>query len=148
GSGWTWLRGSRRSGPWGAAPRPGRSPAATAPPPAAARHERPQPVADVRSEYRASGYERPAAAPHGSGGSGRPNLPKRRAMEHLAPELRQGPAPRPDTTEQELNFSPGLLAGINRGFGLAGATSDAIPVDDARWAPPQPQGEEPHHGER
>ncbi|WP_052146223.1 ATP-binding protein [Streptomyces galbus] len=119
--------------------------AAPAPPPQAARHERARPVADVRSEYRPSGYERPAPGP---GGSGRPNLPKRRAMEHLAPELRQGPAPRPDTTEQELNFSPGLLAGINRGFGLAGATSDAIPVDEARWAPPQPQGEEPHHGER
>jgi hypothetical protein len=69
-------------------------------------------------------------------------------MEHLAPELRQGPPPRPETHEQDLNFSPGLLAGINRGFGLAGATSDAIPVDDARWAPPRPQGEEPHHGER
>ncbi|MDX3516025.1 ATP-binding protein, partial [Streptomyces caniscabiei] len=138
----------RTASPAGPPPGAPQRPAAPAPPPAAARHERPQPVADVRSEYRASGYERPAAAPHGSGGSGRPNLPKRRAMEHLAPELRQGPAPRPDTTEQELNFSPGLLAGINRGFGLAGATSDAIPVDDARWAPPQPQGEEPHHGER
>ncbi|WP_326575673.1 ATP-binding protein [Streptomyces sp. NBC_00487] len=123
-------------------------PAAPVPPPAAARHERAQPVSDVRSEYRPSGYERPSAAPHGSGGPARPVLPKRRAMEHLAPELRQGPAPRPETTEQDLNFSPGLLAGINRGFGLAGATSDAIPVDDTRWAPPQPQGEEPHHGER
>ncbi|SOD68958.1 Signal transduction histidine kinase [Streptomyces sp. 1222.2] len=124
-------------------------PAAPVPPPAAARHERAQPVSDVRSEYRpSSGYERPGAAPHGSGGPARPVLPKRRAMEHLAPELRQGPPPRPETHEQDLTFSPGLLAGINRGFGLAGATSDAIPVDDARWAPPRPQGEEPHHGER
>ncbi|WP_045559821.1 ATP-binding protein [Streptomyces sp. FxanaA7] len=138
----------RTASPAGPPPGAPQRPVAPVPPPAAARHERPQPLADVRSEYRTSGYERPAPAPHGSGGSGRPNLPKRRAMEHLAPELRQGPAPRPDTTEQELNFSPGLLAGINRGFGLAGATSDAIPVDDARWAPPQPQGEEPHHGER
>ncbi|WP_443046626.1 ATP-binding protein [Streptomyces sp. DSM 40750] len=121
--------------------------AAPAPPPAAARHERAQPVSEVRSEYRPSGYDRPSAAPHGSGPSARPILPKRRAMEHLAPELRHGPA-RPETNEQDLNFSPGLLAGINRGFGLAGATSDAIPVDDTRWAPPQPQGEEPHHGER
>ncbi|QFR01019.1 ATP-binding protein [Streptomyces phaeolivaceus] len=125
--------------------------AAPVPPPSAARHERARPVSDVRSEYRPSGYERPTAAPHGSGGSGgpaRPTLPKRRAMEHLAPELRQAPAPRPEAHEQELNFSPGLLAGINRGFGLAGATSDAIPVDDPRWATHRPQGEEPHHGER
>ncbi|MFF6784693.1 ATP-binding protein [Streptomyces sp. NPDC012510] len=122
--------------------------AAPTPPQVAARHERAHPVSDVRSEYRPSGYERPSAAPHGSGPSSRPVLPKRRAMEHLAPELRNGPAPRAETTEQDLNFSPGLLAGINRGFGLAGATSDAIPVDDTRWAPPQPQGEEPHHGER
>ncbi|MFM9594553.1 ATP-binding protein [Streptomyces scabiei] len=115
-----------------------------APRPAAARHERSQPVSGARSEYRpSSGYEGPA-----SGGSARPVLPKRRAMEHLAPELRQGPPARPETHEQDLTFSPGLLAGINRGFGLAGATSDAIPVDDARWAPPRPQGEEPHHGER
>ncbi|WP_338895479.1 ATP-binding protein [Streptomyces sp. TG1A-60] len=121
---------------------------APAPAPVAARHERAQPVSEVRSEYRPSGYERPTAAPHGSGPSGRPVLPKRRAMEHLAPELRNGPAPRAETTEQDLNFSPGLLAGINRGFGLAGATSDAIPVDDTRWAPPRTQGEEPHHGER
>ncbi|MBP5860404.1 sensor histidine kinase [Streptomyces scabiei] len=124
--------------PAGAPQRP------AAPRPAAARHERSQPVSGARSEYRPSpGYEGPA-----SGGSARPVLPKRRAMEHLAPELRQGPPARPETHEQDLTFSPGLLAGINRGFGLAGATSDAIPVDDARWAPPRPQGEEPHHGER
>ncbi|MDX3707925.1 ATP-binding protein [Streptomyces europaeiscabiei] len=123
--------------------------AAPVPPPTAARHERAPHVSDRRPEYRpSSGYERPTAAPQGSGGPARPVLPKRRAMEHLAPELRQGPAPRPDTHEQDLNFSPGLLAGINRGFGLAGATSDAIPVDDTRWAPHRPQGEEPHHGER
>ncbi|MFE7761661.1 ATP-binding protein [Streptomyces sp. NPDC057438] len=118
--------------------------AAPVPPSTAARHERSQPVSGARSEYRPSpGYEGP-----GSGGSARPVLPKRRAMEHLAPELRQGPPARPETHEQDLNFSPGLLAGINRGFGLAGATSDAIPVDDARWAPPRSQGEDPHHGER
>ncbi|MER6154701.1 ATP-binding protein [Streptomyces sp. NPDC001868] len=122
--------------------------AAPAPPPAAPRHERAQPVSELRSEYRPSGYDRPTGAPHGSDGPARPVLPKRRAMEHLAPELRNGPAPRPETHEQDLNFSPGLLAGINRGFGLAGATSDVIPVDDARWAPHRPQGEEPHHGER
>ncbi|WP_200308294.1 ATP-binding protein [Streptomyces adelaidensis] len=117
-------------------------------PPVSARHERPQPVSDVRSEYRpSSGYERPTAAPHGGGTPARPILPKRRAMEHLAPELRNGPA-RPETNDQDLNFSPGLLAGINRGFGLAGATSDVIPVDDSRWASPRSQGEEPHHGER
>ncbi|MGW0843775.1 ATP-binding protein [Streptomyces sp. NPDC002787] len=143
-----------RSGPPAGAPQrsatPAPPPSATpAPPPPAARHERARPAPDVRSEYRpSSGYERPQAVPHGSGSPARPVLPKRRAMEHLAPELRNGPLPRPETNEQDLNFSPGLLAGINRGLGLAGATSDVIPVDDSRWASPQPQGEEPHHGER
>ncbi|WP_445081945.1 sensor histidine kinase [Streptomyces ipomoeae] len=128
------------------APMPQRSaPAPMAPAPA--RHEMAPPVADVRADHRAGGYERPGADPHESA-SGRPVLPKRRAMEHLAPQLRNGPLPRPETTEQELNFNPGLLAGVNRGFGLAGATSDVIPVDDSRWASPQPQGEDPHHGER
>ncbi|WP_408995622.1 sensor histidine kinase [Streptomyces ipomoeae] len=108
----------------------------------------PQPAPPaVAAPSRAGGYERPGADPHESA-SGRPVLPKRRAMEHLAPQLRNGPLPRPETTEQELNFNPGLLAGVNRGFGLAGATSDVIPVDDSRWASPQPQGEDPHHGER
>lgn len=116
--------------------------------PPAARYESPR-GADVRAEHRGGGYERPSAVPGGGGPSEqRPILPKRRAMEHLAPQLRGGPAQLPETTEQELNFSPGLLAGINRGFGLAGATSDVIPVDNSRWAPPQPQGEEPHYGER
>lgn len=133
--------GSPASAPHRPAPMASPSPAAPV------RHDMAQPVADVRSEYRPADYERPAA-PHGPGSSARPVLPKRRAMEHLAPELRHGPVARPETNEQDLNFSPGLLAGINRGFGLAGATSDVIPVDDSRWASSQPQGEEPHHGER
>nr|WP_246203677.1 ATP-binding protein [Streptomyces tailanensis] len=133
------------------------APMASASPSAPVRHDMAQPPAsasgptarnaDVRSEYRPAGHERPGA-PQGPGSSARPVLPKRRAMEHLAPELRHGPLAPPETNEQDLNFSPGLLAGINRGFGLAGATSDVIPVDDSRWASSQPQGEEPHHGER
>ncbi|MGW0707188.1 sensor histidine kinase [Streptomyces sp. NPDC002643] len=129
-------------GPSGVPQRP--APAPMAP---AARYETPR-GAEIRAEQHHGGYDRPSAVSGGGGPAERPTLPKRRAMEHLAPQLRGGPAPRPETTDQDLNFSPGLLAGINRGFGLAGATSDVIPVDDSRWASPQPQGEEPHYGER
>ncbi|UUU38979.1 ATP-binding protein [Streptomyces sp. NBC_00162] len=49
----------------------------------------------------------------------RPQLPRRRAQQHLAPQLREAPAPRraPDT-EQPVH-DPGLMAAFQRGFGLA-----------------------------
>ncbi|MGW6860102.1 sensor histidine kinase [Streptomyces xanthophaeus] len=49
----------------------------------------------------------------------RPPLPRRRAQQHLAPELRETPAPRrADDTEQPLH-DPGLMAAFQRGFGRA-----------------------------
>ncbi|MFH7596273.1 ATP-binding protein [Streptomyces racemochromogenes] len=51
---------------------------------------------------------------------GRPPLPRRRAQTHLAPQLREDPAPRPadEDAEQPLH-DPGLMASFQRGFGLA-----------------------------
>ncbi|WP_405422120.1 ATP-binding protein [Streptomyces erythrochromogenes] len=49
----------------------------------------------------------------------RPDLPRRRAQQHLAPQLREAPAPRrPADTEQPVH-DPGLMAAFQRGFGLA-----------------------------
>ncbi|WP_405451005.1 ATP-binding protein [Streptomyces erythrochromogenes] len=49
----------------------------------------------------------------------RPVLPRRRAQQHLAPQLREAPAPRrPADTEQPVH-DPGLMAAFQRGFGLA-----------------------------
>ncbi|RSS61335.1 hypothetical protein EF912_06965, partial [Streptomyces sp. WAC07061] len=52
-------------------------------------------------------------------GAARPPLPRRRAQQHLAPQLREAPAPRrTDETEQPVH-DPGLMAAFQRGFGLA-----------------------------
>ncbi|WP_427918420.1 sensor histidine kinase [Streptomyces sp. cg40] len=49
-----------------------------------------------------------------------PQLPRRRAQEHIAPQLRGGPAPRQDS-EQAAGHDPGLMAAFQRGIGLAEA---------------------------
>ncbi|MEV6676617.1 ATP-binding protein [Streptomyces erythrochromogenes] len=55
----------------------------------------------------------------------RPVLPRRRAQQHLAPQLREAPAPRrPAETEQPLH-DPGLMAAFQRGFGLAQSENQA-----------------------
>ncbi|KMS69868.1 ATPase [Streptomyces leeuwenhoekii] len=54
------------------------------------------------------------------GTMGKPRLPRRRAQEHLAPQLRGGPAPRPDTGHL-AGHDPGLMAAFQRGIGLAEA---------------------------
>ncbi|MCT4353309.1 ATP-binding protein [Streptomyces sp. Je 1-79] len=48
---------------------------------------------------------------------GRPLLPKRRAQEHLVPQLRDEPAAR--KTEEHALHDPGLMAAFQRGIGLA-----------------------------
>ncbi|MER5946617.1 ATP-binding protein [Streptomyces sp. NPDC001904] len=50
----------------------------------------------------------------------RPLLPRRRAQEHLAPQLRGGPAPRQDD-ESPAGHDPGLMAAFQRGITLAEA---------------------------
>ncbi|WP_406451612.1 ATP-binding protein [Streptomyces sp. NBC_01622] len=49
-----------------------------------------------------------------------PQLPRRRAQEHIAPQLRGGPAPRQDS-EHAAAHDPGLMAAFQRGIGLAEA---------------------------
>ncbi|MDI9885553.1 ATP-binding protein [Streptomyces sp. HNM0645] len=59
----------------------------------------------------------PSDPPAVRGTMGRPQLPKRRAQEHLAPQLRDEPAPR--RPEEQALHDPGLMAAFQRGIGLA-----------------------------
>jgi signal transduction histidine kinase len=52
------------------------------------------------------------------GTMGKPQLPRRRAQEHIAPQLRDGPAPRQDS-DLLVGHDPGLMAAFQRGIGLA-----------------------------
>lgn len=54
------------------------------------------------------------------GTMGKPQLPRRRAQEHIVPQLRGGPAPRPEN-ENPAGHDPGLMAAFQRGIGLAEA---------------------------
>ncbi|MFE0039347.1 sensor histidine kinase [Streptomyces sp. NPDC059015] len=86
---------------------------------------------------------RPPAPRHASSSSdssavrgtmGRPQLPKRRAQEHLAPQLRDEPAPR--RTEEQALHDPGLMAAFQRGIGLAESrapeAADPVPHEPQR----------------
>ncbi|MFI7382305.1 sensor histidine kinase [Streptomyces sp. NPDC049813] len=91
-------------------------------------------VPGIRPEDRHSAAEHLAAPPaaahptapygtlHGAvrGTMERPRLPRRRAQEHLAPQLRGGPAPRQDD-EPPAGHDPGLMAAFQRGITLAEA---------------------------
>ncbi|WP_405593007.1 sensor histidine kinase [Streptomyces sp. NBC_01092] len=52
------------------------------------------------------------------GTMGKPQLPRRRAQEHIAPQLRGGPAPRQES-DSLAGHDPGLMAAFQRGIGLA-----------------------------
>ncbi|MEU6556751.1 ATP-binding protein [Streptomyces sp. NPDC046915] len=65
------------------------------------------------------------------GTMGKPQLPRRRAQEHIVPQLRGGPAPRQDS-DTPAAHDPGLMAAFQRGIGLAEAQqhlerADALP---------------------
>ncbi|TDU74993.1 ATP-binding protein [Streptomyces sp. KS 21] len=49
----------------------------------------------------------------------RPPLPRRRAQHHLAPQLRDAPAPRRADAPEQPVHDPGLMSAFQRGFGLA-----------------------------
>ncbi|WP_436739776.1 sensor histidine kinase [Streptomyces sp. BBFR102] len=77
----------------------------------------------IRPEHRDT-VEANAASPLVLGGAlqdqpaERPTLPRRRAQEHLAPQLREGPVAR--TAElPHVGHDPGLMAAFRRGTGLA-----------------------------
>ncbi|GAA3084048.1 hypothetical protein GCM10017562_62130 [Streptomyces roseofulvus] len=86
------------------------APAAPVAPPAPAAPERPGPPAGFGTAVPAPPAPR-AEAP------GRPDLPKRRAQEHLVPQLRDEPQARP--SEDHALHDPGLMAAFQRGIGLA-----------------------------
>ncbi|MFB0632819.1 hypothetical protein, partial [Streptomyces sp. AB3(2024)] len=57
--------------------------------------------------------------PPGAPATQRPTLPRRRAQQHLAPQLRETPAPRRAPESEQPVHDPGLMAAFQRGFGLA-----------------------------
>ncbi|MFE1438754.1 ATP-binding protein [Streptomyces sp. NPDC058739] len=91
-----------------------------------ARVERPNPAdaaPGIRPGDRPILEEHGAAAPVPRNGAvrgtmGKPRLPRRRAQEHIVPQLRERPAPRPDA-EEHVGHDPGLMAAFQRGIGLA-----------------------------
>ncbi|WP_105969870.1 sensor histidine kinase [Streptomyces geranii] len=74
------------------------------------------------------------------GTMGKPQLPRRRAQEHIVPQLRGGPAaPRPES--EPVGHDPGLMAAFQRGIGLAearqlepGYTDPAIAAMEREYA--------------
>lgn len=70
------------------------------------------------------------------GTMGKPQLPRRRAQEHIVPQLRGGPAPRQDA-EQPVGHDPGLMAAFQRGIGLAEAQQSL--EADVPGQPPYPR---------
>ncbi|WP_030600551.1 sensor histidine kinase [Streptomyces fulvoviolaceus] len=92
------------------------------------REERPNPaeaVPGIRPDHRPLVAENVAAPTTPRAGTvrgtmGKPQLPRRRAQEHIAPQLRDGPAPRADG-EHPAGHDPGLMAAFQRGVGLAEA---------------------------
>ncbi|NEC73738.1 ATP-binding protein, partial [Streptomyces rochei] len=75
------------------------------------------------------------------GTMGKPRLPRRRAQEHIAPQLRGGPAPRQEP-EQYAGHDPGLMAAFQRGVGLAEAQQHRDPPP-AEPAPLEPTHRDP-----
>ncbi|MFJ5842506.1 ATP-binding protein [Streptomyces shenzhenensis] len=96
-----------------------------------AHEERPNPaeaVPGIRSGDRWSVDRQAGMVPTPRGGTvrgtmDRPRLPRRRAQEHIAPQLRGGPAPRPGP-ETLGGHDPGLMAAFQRGIGLAEAQQE------------------------
>ncbi|MET9258022.1 ATP-binding protein [Streptomyces sp. NPDC003717] len=82
-------------------------------------------VPGVRSEDRAALAEHTAVPPLPPLGAvrgtiGKPHLPRRRAQEHLVPQLRGGPVPRQEG-DDPAGHDPGLMAAFRRGVSLAEA---------------------------
>ncbi|MGW9069496.1 ATP-binding protein [Streptomyces yangpuensis] len=117
----------------GCAPQPW--PASTAgagPVPGSVPPARPGPAADARPVPGpvAQAWSAPGGGPVGQAGQAgqaeeRPTLPRRRAQEHLAPQLRDAPAPRRPADAEQPVHDPGLMAAFRRGFGLAQSENQA-----------------------
>ncbi|GAA4020708.1 sensor histidine kinase [Streptomyces plumbiresistens] len=108
-----------------------------------AREERPTPaeaVPGVRPDHRHLVAEHTATPPTPRNGAvrgtmGKPQLPRRRAQEHIAPQLRDGPAPRQES-EYLAGHDPGLMAAFQRGIGLAEAQQHLEAVSGDPSTPP------------
>nr|WP_308309182.1 ATP-binding protein [Streptomyces sp. CHD11] len=127
------------------APAPSGGAGAVAPPlpVRGARETRPTPAEAVPGAHLG---DRDALTDHGTapltprgtpvrGTMDRPHLPRRRAQEHIVPQLRDGPAPRQDT-EYVAVHDPNLMAAFQRGIGLAES-------QQARPAVPRPSAAAP-----
>ncbi|MFE7129861.1 ATP-binding protein [Streptomyces sp. NPDC057638] len=130
-----------RSGQRRLAPLPVRTNRANRPNPAAAR-----PGATHTRDESAAGLPLiPIATPLGvraevvRGPAVRPQLPRRRAQEHLVPQLRRGPSPRQE--EEYALHDPGLMAAFRRGVGLAEA--QPLPQAAAARLPARGTGSRP-----
>ncbi|WP_353945987.1 ATP-binding protein [Streptomyces sp. HUAS MG91] len=94
-------------------------------------------VPGIRPEDRETAAQSAEATPPPLTGSvrgtiDRPQLPRRRAQEHLAPQLRGGPAPRQDD-DPPAGHDPGLMAAFQRGITLAEAADPReVPYRDPR----------------
>ncbi|MFF5979826.1 sensor histidine kinase [Streptomyces olindensis] len=79
------------------------------------------------------------------GTMGKPQLPRRRAQEHIAPQLRDGPAPRQDS-EYLVGHDPGLMAAFQRGISLAEAQQN-MEAGNMEWGDTtsSPMDREPAH---
>ncbi|MFK4144946.1 ATP-binding protein [Streptomyces sp. NPDC004065] len=128
----------------GARPAPATGPHGGGPAPLprrGARQTRPNPaeaVPGVRNEDRPA-VEANAGVPPTPrvgpvrGTMGRPQLPRRRAQEHLVPQLRGGPAARQEQDGEHLvGHDPGLMAAFQRGIGLAESQPGPLLPDPAR----------------
>ncbi|MFE8990308.1 ATP-binding protein [Streptomyces collinus] len=107
------VRGARRERPTPAEARPGMSP-------------------DDRRILAENVTEPPTPRDGtGRGTMGKPQLPRRRAQEHIVPQLRDGPTPRQDP-EHLVGHDPGLMAAFQRGISLAEA-QQSMEAGSAEW---------------
>ncbi|MFJ4466336.1 ATP-binding protein [Streptomyces sp. NPDC089424] len=132
-------------------PAPAAGPPAPSPLPVRGTHgQRPNPaeaVPGIRPGDRPTVEEHAAAplAPRTGtvrGTMGKPTLPRRRAQEHIVPQLRGGPAPRQDA-EDPVGHDPGLMAAFQRGIGLAEAQHQADPGHAPPARPDTPHADTP-----
>ncbi|GHC49702.1 ATP-binding protein [Streptomyces violaceochromogenes] len=105
----------------------------------AARRERPTPaearpgISPDDRRVLAENVTEPPTLHNGTvrGTMGKPQLPRRRAQEHIVPQLRDGPTPRQDP-EHLVGHDPGLMAAFQRGISLAEA-QQSMEAGSTEW---------------
>ncbi|MGW3340576.1 sensor histidine kinase [Streptomyces sp. NPDC001009] len=73
-------------------------------------------------------------------GVDKPRLPRRRAQEHIVPQLRGGPAPRQES-DLVVGHDPGLMAAFQRGVGLAESQQSLEAVEQGYVEQPPATGD-------